>query len=164
MIESVLLDSSFLIGLVNPKDAHHENAVGYWKYFLEQEARMYLSTIVLSEFSSGHSITDFPILRQLIPIPFSYREAVLAGTLKAQKIAHDGKLRQKDDPSRVQIKDDIKIIAQLLSAAYIQSIATSDSKMRSVFDFSCGYIGQSKSFLDISIPYERAFNLQTSLF
>lgn len=37
----VILDTSFLIRLLSAKDSLHLNAVGYFKYFLENDIPMY---------------------------------------------------------------------------------------------------------------------------
>ena len=48
-----LLDTSFLITLVNPERDHHETAKRYYREGLLRGAPMYLSTIVASEFHVG---------------------------------------------------------------------------------------------------------------
>jgi predicted nucleic acid-binding protein len=40
MKHSVMLDTSFFIRLLNDEDALHSNAVGYFKYFLENEINL----------------------------------------------------------------------------------------------------------------------------
>ncbi len=50
-MNKVLLDTSFCIRLLKHDDEYHENAVEYYKYFLEQKTDMFLSTIVVSEYS-----------------------------------------------------------------------------------------------------------------
>lgn len=37
MKHSVLLDTSFLVRLLNDEDKFHENALSYYKYFLEND-------------------------------------------------------------------------------------------------------------------------------
>ena len=50
MSAGVLLDTSYLITLADKNRPHHEAARRYWKYFLENEIPIYLSTVVVSEF------------------------------------------------------------------------------------------------------------------
>lgn len=42
---NVLLDTSFFVRLLNDADALHTNAMNYFKYFLEQDMIMKVSTI-----------------------------------------------------------------------------------------------------------------------
>jgi predicted nucleic acid-binding protein len=44
MRHSVLLDTSFFIRLLNDEETLHINAVGYFKYFLENEIALKVST------------------------------------------------------------------------------------------------------------------------
>ena len=52
-IKSVLLDCSFCIRLLKRDEEFHENCVEYFRYFTENHIEMYLSTIVVSEYSVG---------------------------------------------------------------------------------------------------------------
>ena len=45
----VLLDTSFFIRLLNEEDSLHENALGYFKYFLEHDFVIKISTIAIAE-------------------------------------------------------------------------------------------------------------------
>ena len=45
--ESVFLDTSFLIRLLNNDDFLHKNALGYYKYFLEHDIILKVSTIAI---------------------------------------------------------------------------------------------------------------------
>ena len=67
---SVLLDTSFFIRLLNSEDPLHENAKGYYKYFLEEEIKMKISTISIAEYCVKGDITDLP-LKNLMILPFN---------------------------------------------------------------------------------------------
>lgn len=47
---SVILDTSFMIRLLNESDKLHNNALGYFHYFLEQGIPMYFSTVSIAEY------------------------------------------------------------------------------------------------------------------
>jgi len=49
MKHSVLLDTSFFIRLLNDEDELHENALSYYKYFLENDIVLKVSTISIAE-------------------------------------------------------------------------------------------------------------------
>lgn len=61
MSASVLLDTGFLISLVNAKRAHHTAAQQYYRHMLQNNIPMYFSAIVAAEFGIKQPITDLPL-------------------------------------------------------------------------------------------------------
>jgi len=59
MKHSVLLDTSFFIRLLNDEDPLHSNAVGYFKYFLENEIALKTSTITIAEYCVLGALEDY---------------------------------------------------------------------------------------------------------
>ncbi len=117
-----LLDTSFLITLVNPDRSHHEAAKSYYREALLRGVPMYLSTIVASEFQVGQPVHTLP-LHQFIVLPFNFDHAVMAGKLY-------GALLQggRDwDGQRGAVKDDVKLIAQAECGA-IPFLLTADEQ------------------------------------
>ena len=47
--DCVLLDTSFFIRLLNEEDPLHNNALGYFRYFLEHDFMIKISTIAIAE-------------------------------------------------------------------------------------------------------------------
>jgi hypothetical protein len=103
-VNSLLLDTSFLISLSDPARTNHAVAVQYYKECIARRMPMLLSTIVVSEYSVRQSINDLP-LRNFILLPFNVDHAMAAGLLVR------GTERDAGD-DRVRVKDDYKIIAQ----------------------------------------------------
>lgn len=62
MKHSVLLDTSFFIRLLNDEDELHNNALGYFKYFLENEITLKVSTITIAEYCVLGKIEDLPLI------------------------------------------------------------------------------------------------------
>ena len=58
---SVLLDTSFLISLVDRNRVNHNTAVLYYKLLLEQQTPIYFSSIVAAEIAIKQPITDLPL-------------------------------------------------------------------------------------------------------
>ena len=104
---SVLLDTSFLISLVNTTRTNHIVAAQYFEHLLSNNCNMYLSTIVASEISIKQPITDLPI-KKFIPIPFNIPHSIESGRIWNMLDGRDS------GDSRSVIKDDMKIIAQAL--------------------------------------------------
>lgn len=103
-MNSVLLDTSFLITFADPNRPHHEIANQYFFECAKRGIPMFLSTIVISEFSVVQPITDLP-LGNFHVLPFNVDHAIHCGRLIAEFPRDKG-----DD--RVKVKDDFKIIAQ----------------------------------------------------
>lgn len=118
MIGAVLLDTSFLISLVDSKRPNHAIASSYYRLILEHQSPMYFSAIVAAEFAIKQSITDLPLknFRELqFNIVHSTKAAVLWNTLG-----------RHDDDNRAVARDDIKLIAQAAQES-IPFILTEDA-------------------------------------
>lgn len=74
MKHSVLLDTSFFIRLLNDGNKLHINALGYYKYFLENEITLKVSTITIAEYCVLGKLEDLPIANIQI-LPFNLKEA-----------------------------------------------------------------------------------------
>ncbi len=103
-MNSVLLDTSFLISLSDPARTHHAVAAKYYRECVHRQVPMFLSTIVISEFQVKQAINDLP-LRNFVVLPFNVDHAMRCGLL-IRNIARD----PADD--RVRVKDDFKLMAQ----------------------------------------------------
>ena len=103
-MNSVLLDTSFLITFSDPTRPNHTAAVQYYRECVMRQVPMYLSTIVISEFQVKQAINDLP-LRSFVVLPFNIDHAMRCGVIIRQ-MARD----PQDD--RVRVKDDFKILAQ----------------------------------------------------
>ena len=79
---SVLLDTSFFIRLLNPEEKLHKNALGYYRYFLENDIVLKVSTIAIAEYCVRGDIFDLP-LRNVMVLPFNISHSVKAGKMMA---------------------------------------------------------------------------------
>jgi predicted nucleic acid-binding protein len=116
---SVLLDTSFLITLVDRKRPNHMVAAQYYKFIIEQQISIYFSTIVAAEFAIKQSITDLP-LKNFRTIPFNISHSVESARLWNLLGSRDS------GDSRSVIRDDVKLIAQAAHEA-IPFILTEDA-------------------------------------
>ncbi len=78
MTHSVLLDTSFLIRLLNDEDKLHQNSLNYYKYFLERNIILKISTISIAEYCVLGDISDLP-LKNLQILPFNFDHANKTG-------------------------------------------------------------------------------------
>jgi len=147
MPAGVVLDTSFLITLADPKRPQHKTARQYWRHFLAQRLPIYLPTIVVSEFCIKQPIPP-EILRACVVLPFNWSDALKAAELDFTKA---GRGRE----SRVALKDDVKIIAQgiVKDAAWI---ITDDAE--SLYKFAARLKGGGPSKMQ-PIKLEDGFDL-----
>jgi hypothetical protein len=118
-LNSVLLDTSFLITFSDPNRVNHEVAHHYFRECVSRRIPMYLSTIAISEFEVKQRITDLP-LRNFIVIPFNIEHAIQCAILFSSTA------REPED-DRVVFKDDLKLIAQC-DVEGISHVLTEDVK------------------------------------
>jgi len=103
-LNSVLLDTSFLISLSDAARPHHAVAVAYYRECVGRQVPMFLSTIAISEFQVKQAINDLP-LRNFVVLPFNVDHAMRCGLL-VRTLSRDA----GDD--RAKVKDDFKLMAQ----------------------------------------------------
>ena len=103
-MNSVLLDTSFLITFSDPARANHAVAADYYRECVRRQVRMYLSTIVISEYQVKQAINDLP-LRNFVVLPFNVDHAMRCGLIVRQ-------MQRDPFDDRVRVKDDFKLLAQ----------------------------------------------------
>lgn len=74
MIDAAVLDTGFLISLMDRNRPFHAVAKEYYRYFLENGFVMFLPTVVAAEFALKQPIADLP-LRNFRVLPFTLNEA-----------------------------------------------------------------------------------------
>lgn len=106
MSNSVLLDTTFLISLVDDTRPNHSKAKEFYKYFIDQRYAMILSSIVTSEFCIKQKLTDLP-LSNFKTLPFNIPDSYHLSSLFLDEFKG-----QLEGSSRVAVKDDFKIVSQ----------------------------------------------------
>lgn len=147
-MNSILLDTSFCIRLLKSNDVLHQNAKEYFKYFLDKKIEIYLSSIVIAEYSVKDDPANLPLEFVKI-IPFDFFDGKTAGEFHAILLNHKDQLMNIE---RNVIKDDCKLMAQIFNRK-IQAYITNDRKS---FTQIIAPIRKSKSFninlLDLNTP------------
>ncbi len=129
--QCVLLDTSFFIRLLNRNDSLHENALGFFRHFLDKGFRLKCSTVSVAEYCVKGSIDELP-LRNLEILPFNLSHAIKAGEIANLVFAKRNTL---DLENRLIIPNDTKLFAQAHNDHEVTSFATSDKESIKVFDF-----------------------------
>ena len=140
----VLLDTSFFIRLLNEEDPLHDNALGYFRYFLEHDFVIKISTIAIAEYCVRGEVNELPLKNMLI-VPFNFDHAQRAGKMIAEVYAEKKKRGAIITP-RAVVPNDTKMFAQ------------ADVECKKVYDMIKSAEGKlSFDFLDITIPHYNYF-------
>jgi len=155
--EAVLLDTGFFIRLLNPAFSYHENAIGYYKYFLENEIALVCSTISIGEYCVVGVLEDLP-LKNLQILPFNLNHATRTGELA--RIAFDAR-RNKilETKERLIIPNDTKLFSQADIEPNIKYYLSSDTESNKIYNVLIEADKLNFRFLDLSIKYQQAFGL-----
>lgn len=149
-MDSVLLDTSFCIRLLKSNDDLHQNAKEYFKYFLVENIEIYLSTIVIAEYSVKDDPSNLPLEFSKI-IPFDYLDGKSAGEFHSYLIQNNYKNKELD---RVAIKDDCKLLAQIYNRKISAYITKDKKSFKNLFE----PIQKIKNFNIRLIDFEIPFN------
>jgi len=106
MMNSVLLDTTYLISLVDDTRANHQQAKDFFKYFVENKYAMILSSIATCEFCARQPLTDLPLSNFKL-LPFNISDSHHLRTLFVEYVTH-----RITGENRVSVKDDFKLISQ----------------------------------------------------
>lgn len=128
----VLLDTSFFIRLLNEEDPLHEKALGYFKYFLEHDFVIKISTIAIAEYCVRGEISELPLKNMLI-VPFNFDHAQRAGKMIAEVYA-EKKRRGATIAPRAVVPNDTKMFAQADVEPDINFYGTADVECKKVYD------------------------------
>jgi predicted nucleic acid-binding protein len=120
-INSVMLDTSFCIRLMNQNDPLHQNAIDYFKYFLSEKITLHVSTIVIAEYAVGDDPVNLP-LNNLQIETFDFSDALTAGQFHKEIKGDNTNIA---DYNRRIITNDVKIFAQI-KAKKIDAIISKD--------------------------------------
>ncbi len=152
---AVLLDTSFFLRFLNDSDPLFKNADGYFKYFLQQEMPMFISTISVAEYCVGGEINELP-LRNLQILPFNIEHAKKTGEFAKIIFEHKNKLNIRE---RTIIPNDTKLFAQADSEFSIEFYLSSDSESLKVFKLLKEYSNPRFHFIDLNVPYSQTFGI-----
>lgn len=154
--KKAVLDTSFLIRLLDESNSLHENALGYYRFFLENEYSLYVSTVSIAEYCVKGSIEFLP-WNVLKILPFNLDHAQKSGSFAAVlfNARKDGSF---SIDNRLIIPNDTKIFAQ---TALIQAdfFVTADSRSAKVAGRLADEGCLSFTHLDIHTPYTESFGV-----
>ncbi|WP_304067458.1 hypothetical protein [Pedobacter glucosidilyticus] len=155
--KAVLLDTSFFIRFLNESDPLFKNADGYFRYFLQKEITMMISTISIAEYCVGGDVHELP-LRNLQIVPFNLDHSKRTGAFA--KIVFNAKRNGKIDiANRNIIPNDTKLFAQADCEKSIEFYLSSDSESLKIYDILRQETATKFQFIDLNTPYNETFGL-----
>lgn len=155
MKHSVLLDTSFFIRLLNDEDPLHTNAKDYFKYFLENEIILKVSTISIAEYCVKGMVDELP-LKNIQIIPFNFEQAQRTGVFAAV-IFEENKIAKEKLYPRAIIPNDSKLFAQADLDNSIIYFVTSDSRSKFTYSTLKKQLKPKFEIIDIAMPYNEVF-------
>lgn len=153
--KSVLLDTSFFLRFLNEQDPLFRNADGYYRYFLQQDFPLVISTIAIAEYCVRGKVEELP-LKNLRVLPFNLPHAVKAGDFAEIVFNQRGTLNL---PDRRIIPNDTKLFAQAHMEGEIGYYLSSDSESRKIYDLITGVQRPAFQFIDLHQPHSAVFGL-----
>jgi len=153
--KAVLLDTSFFLRFLNDNDPLFKNADGYFRYFIQKEIIMMISTISIAEYCVGGDVHELP-LRNLQIVPFNLDHSKRTGEFARIVFQNKGKLKLKE---RNIIPNDTKLFAQADCEKPIEFYLSSDSESLKIFNLLRQESSPKFQFIDLNIPYNETFGL-----
>jgi hypothetical protein len=152
---AALLDTSFFLRFLNESDPLFINTDDYFRFFLQKEISMVISTISIAEFCVGGDIHELP-LKNLQILPFNLNHSKKAGEFAKVVFANKGKLKLQQ---RNIIPNDTKLFAQADIELSIQYYVSSDTESLKIYNLLKEELNPKFQFIDLSIPYHQTFGI-----
>ncbi len=155
MHKAVLLDTSFFLRFLNDVSPLYNNADGYFRYFLQNEIKMYISTISIAEYCVGGDINELP-LKNLQIIPFNLDHAKKTGEFAKQIFQNKSQLNLKE---RNIIPNDTKLFATADIEKSVEFYLSSDSESQKIYNMLKKNLNPRFQFIDLNISYGQTFGV-----
>ncbi len=152
---AVLLDTSFFLRFLNDGDPLFKNADAYFRYFLQKEIVMMISTISIAEYCVGGDVHELP-LRNLQIVPFNLDHSKRTGEFAKVVFQKREKLKIKE---RNIIPNDTKLFAQADCEKNVEFYLSSDTESLKIYNILKQEAAPKFQFIDLNISYNETFGL-----
>jgi hypothetical protein len=140
---------------LNYGDPLFNNADGYFRYFLQKEITMMISTISIAEYCVGGDIQELP-LRNLQIVPFNLNHSKRTGEFAKIAFQNKGKLNLKN---RNIIPNDTKLFAQADCEKAIDYYLSSDKESVKIYNLLRQETAPKFQFIDLNTPHNETFGI-----
>jgi len=155
MHKAVLLDTSFFIRFLNDNDPLFKNADDYFRFFLQEDIVMMISTISIAEYCVGGDLHELP-LRSLQIVPFNLDHAKRTGEFARIVFRNKGKLNLTD---RNIIPNDTKLFSQADRINSVEYYLSSDTSSMKIYNLLNQETLTDFKFIDLHTPYNETFGI-----
>lgn len=155
MHSAVLLDTSFFLRFLDDESPLYKNADNYFRYFIEHDITMMVSTISIAEYCVGGDISELP-LKNLQIIPFNIDHAKRTGEFAKIVFQHKEKLKLNN---RNLIPNDTKLFAQADNEKTILYYLSSDTESLKIYNLLKVHTNTKFQFIDLNTPYNETFGI-----
>lgn len=154
---TALLDTSFFLRFLNDGNPLFKNADGYFRYFLENEIDMLISTISVAEYCIGGGIDELP-LKNLQILPFNLDHVQRTGEFAriAFQARNEGRLQVNE---RKIIPNDTKLFGQADSEKSVEFYLSSDTESKKIYNLLQKETTVKFQFIDLNTPWHETFGL-----
>ena len=149
MDKVVMLDSSFMRRFMDETSELNDNATQYYRYFLENDFELCISTIALAENLTYSSIEEFPF-KDVKIVPFNIDHAKKTGEF-AQYLFQEKHSNNLKITSRDIIPNDTKLFSQAEVIQDLQFFISSDKESEKIYNKLAAKFGLKYKFIDLSI-------------
>lgn len=153
--KAVLLDTSFFIRFLNEADPLFKNSDGYYRYFLQKEIPMCISTISVAEYCVIGRINELP-LKDLQIVPFNLDHAKRTGEFASIAFKNKGSLAIQQ---RNIIPNDTKLFAQADVEAGIGYYLSSDLESKKIYDLLGRELNPKFQFINLYNSHSEVFGV-----
>ncbi len=153
--KSVLLDTSFFLRFLNDESPLYNNADRYFRYFIQNEITMMVSTISIAEYCVGGDIQELP-LKNLQIVPFNLDHSKRTGEFA--KIVFQNKQKLKLNERNI-IPNDTKLFAQADCEKSVEFYLSSDTESLKIYNLLKQSINPKFQFIDLNTPYNEIFGV-----
>ncbi len=157
MPKAILLDTSFFLRFLNENDSLFKNADGYFRYFLEKDYTLSISTISVAEYCVGGTIDQLP-LKNLKIVPFNLNHAKRTGEF-ARILFTERRAGNVNFKERTLIPNDSKLFAQADTEENTDYFLTSDVESLKAYAILKKYTNPHFKIIDINHTYAETFGV-----
>ncbi|MCX6148075.1 MAG: hypothetical protein NTW25_12640 [Candidatus Kapabacteria bacterium] len=155
-VNSILLDTSFFIRLLNVNDPLHTITKQSYKYFLNQNNILVCSTISIAEYCVIGSIKDLP-LDNIQILSFNFNHSLRSSEF-ARIVFDSRKEKQIEINDRKIIPNDTKLFAQADSEKNITHYISSDLESLKIYKLLNQKANINFKFLELSSDLQVVLN------
>jgi hypothetical protein len=153
--KSILLDTSFFLRFLNDESPLYKNADSYFRYFIQNEITMMISTISIAEYCVGGDIHELP-LKNLQIVPFNLDHSKRTGEFA--KIVFQNKEKLKLNERNI-IPNDTKLFAQADCEKSVEFYLSSDTESLKIYNLLKQNTNPKFQFIDLNTPCNETFGI-----